>query len=65
MSHDLRCPSKKHAVLVPGEYLETKCDSRFCGAQRGVVVLHRFDLQTGAMIATIQYKNPEGKEHRG
>lgn len=63
--HDLRCDSKKHAVLVPGEYLEVKCDSRFCGAQRGTVVLHRFDLQTGDMIKTIQYKNPTRKEHRG
>lgn len=60
MTHDLRCDSKKHAVLFPGEYLEVKCDSRFCGAQRGMVVLHRFDLQTGAMIATIQFKNPKG-----
>lgn len=59
MSNDLRCTSKKHAILVPGEYLEVKCDSRFCGAKRGTVVLHRFDLQTGQMIKTIQYKNPE------
>lgn len=58
MTHDLRCGSKKHAVLVPGEYLEVKCDSRFCGARRGAIILHRFDLQTGEMIATIEFKNP-------
>lgn len=59
MPHDLRCNSKKHAVLSPGEYIEVKCDSRFCGAKRGTVILHRFSIETGEMIKTIQFKNPE------
>jgi len=62
MEQDLRCGSKKHAVLIIEDgqtIIEVKCDSRFCGAQRGVVVLHRFSAETGRMIATEKYKNPE------
>ena len=64
MAQDLRCESKKHGVLIDSNTLEIKCDSRFCGAKRGVVVLHWFDVQTGAMIKTMQYKNPikKGKQ---
>ena len=62
MEVDLRCSSKKHAILILDKNLiEIKCDSRFCGAQRGVVILHRFDLGTGEMTQTMQFKSP-GKE---
>lgn len=58
MIRDLRCASKKHAVLVEEAdkgILEIKCDSRFCGAQPGAIVLHRFDLKTGEMSDTKKY----------
>ena len=59
MTRELRCDSKRHAILIEeaasGGLLEVKCDSRFCGAQTGVIVLHRFDLTTGEMVDTNRY----------
>lgn len=60
---DLRCESKKHAEILeepaPQGTLEIKCDSRFCGAGPRQVVLHRFDLETGLMVDTRRFKNPQ------
>lgn len=58
MSRDLRCDNKKHGALVDAVTVEIKCDSRFCGAGRGVVVLHRWDLRTGEIVRTIKFKSP-------
>ena len=55
---ELRCPSKKHAELADG-LIEVKCNSRFCGARDGVVVLHRFDALTGDLVVTNQFKDPK------
>lgn len=57
MTQELRCDSKKHAVLIEegAGILEVKCDSRFCGAQTGVIVLHRFDLSDGSLVDTKRY----------
>lgn len=57
MTQELRCGSKKHAVLIEAGsgVLEVKCDSRFCGAQPGVIVLHRFDLRDGSLADTKRY----------
>lgn len=57
---DLRCESKKHGELLDGK-LEVKCNSRFCGAGEGNVVLHVFDLETGECISTRRFKDPKGK----
>jgi hypothetical protein len=38
--------------------LEVKCGRRRCGAGRGVVVLHTFDLTTGDMVGTKQFADP-------
>jgi hypothetical protein len=60
---DLRCISKKHGVLLIDEHVvEIKCNSRFCGAAQGVVVLHRFDLQTGECIGTRRFQYPKGNK---
>lgn len=56
---ELRCPHKLHGMLVSDEVLEVKCDSKFCGHEPGVVVLHRFDVRTGELIETKTYKNPD------
>ena len=56
---ELRCPSKKHGVIVDESLLEIKCDSRFCGAGQGKVVLHLFNVETGELVKTVQYKNPQ------
>jgi len=52
---DMRCGSKKHGVIVCPGLLEIKCDSRFCGAGSGVVVLHRFDATTGELVDTRRF----------
>lgn len=61
MTVDIRCPSKKFAVLVSEDTLEIKCSSRFCGAKQGVVVLHRYSIKTGELLETNRYKDPERK----
>ena len=54
---DLRCPAKKHGEL--GEkFIEHKCNSRFCGAGTGVVVIHRFDIHTAELVETLRFKDP-------
>lgn len=59
MDHvDLRCSSKKHGELMEGgSHLEVKCNSRFCGAGGGVIVLHTFDTRTGELVDTKQYRD--------
>lgn len=54
---ELRCPSKKHAELAEG-LIEVKCNSRFCGAQDGAVVLHQFDASSGELLSTSVFKDP-------
>lgn len=60
---ELRCPSKKHGEIVDHNVVEIKCDSRFCGAGSGTVVLHRFDTVTGEILSTSSYRDPrKGKK---
>lgn len=60
----LRCPGNKlHAIVVddedtkPSGIIEVRCDSRFCGKQAGVIILHKFNLSTGE-IQTQKYSEP-------
>lgn len=53
---DLRCESKKHGELQDNA-VEVKCSSRFCGANPDVVVIHRFDVRTGELLATRKFKS--------
>lgn len=55
--HELRCGGTMHGKLDNNK-LEVKCGRRGCGAKRGVVVLHTFDLTTGNMVDTKQYADP-------
>ncbi|AWY04481.1 hypothetical protein SEA_GILDA_25 [Microbacterium phage Gilda] len=57
---ELRCAAKKHGeLIIPGRgVLEVSCDSRFCGKRAGVTVRHQFDLESGEMLNTHQYKTP-------
>lgn len=57
---DLRCGAKLHGTLDDG-IIEVKCNSRFCGAETGVVVLHRFDAITGELVETRQFNDPGRK----
>lgn len=54
---DLRCANKKHGELVSG-CLEIKCSSRFCGASAGVVVIHRYDVDSGDLVETRKFRDP-------
>ena len=56
---EIRCPSKKHGELVAPSVIEVKCNSRFCGAEDGAVVLHQFDAITGELIKTSIFKDPQ------
>jgi hypothetical protein len=55
----LRCDAKLHGIIVGTNIIEIKCNSRFCGAQSGIVVLHRFDVSSGLLVETKKYRNPK------
>ncbi len=57
----LRCSSTMHAKL-DGDKLKVRCRRRPCGAKRGVIVVHTFDLTTGKMVGTTMYADPIVKE---
>ena len=59
---DLRCEAKKHGVLIDDDTVEIKCNSRWCGAKPGTVVLHRFSSKTGELLETLRYADPIVKE---
>jgi len=44
--------------VLDGEILEVKCRSGRCGAKRGVVVLHRFDIRTSKLVDTLRFRDP-------
>jgi hypothetical protein len=54
---EIRCPSRIHGIVRDGE-LEVKCKSSHCGAGKGVVVLHYFDLLTGEATRTRTFREP-------
>jgi hypothetical protein len=54
---ELRCGPVLHGIVLPDGKLEVKCRSRFCGHEPGVVVLHQFDVHTGA-VTTKRYRDP-------
>lgn len=57
---ELRCGSKLHGLLIiDSQVIEVKCNSRFCGASRDVVVLHRFAITTGELIETRTFRDPQ------
>lgn len=63
MTQELRCDSQKlHGRILEGKTFEVACRSRWCGWRSGVVVLHRFDLESGELIKTLTFKQPVRKE---
>lgn len=58
-AYELRCPSKLHGVIVRPGVLEVACQSRFCGKRPGVIVRHWFQIETGKLIETKEYKTIE------
>ncbi|MGI0002441.1 MAG: hypothetical protein ACRD42_05115 [Nitrososphaeraceae archaeon] len=54
---NLRCANKLHGI-VDGDIIEVSCNSQFCGSYAGIVVLHKFNLNTGELIETRTFKEP-------
>lgn len=65
MQEELRCGSR----ILHGKHedgiLEVTCRSRWCGKRPGVVIVHRFDLQTNELIETRQFKEPKEVTNHG
>jgi hypothetical protein len=57
MDVELRCDKRLHGVLTSDGVLEVACRSALCGHRDGVVVIHRFDVQSGNLIDTVKYKD--------
>lgn len=55
---ELRCENKLHGQL-DGDLIKVSCGSRFCGAGKGVIVIHTFNTQTGRLVGTQRFRNPE------
>lgn len=53
-----RCKGKPHFRMISPEVWEVKCDSRVCGAEGGVIVLHRFSTVDGRLIQTLKFRDP-------
>lgn len=56
---ELRCPAKKHGMVVEWGVVEVKCDSYFCRHEPDEIVLHRFRVADGALIETLRFRNPK------
>lgn len=57
MGVELRCGKRLHGILTSDGVLEVSCRSALCGHRDGVVVIHRFDVNTGDLIDTKFYKD--------
>lgn len=59
---EFRCPNGiKFGEIFDG-YVEFKCRSNRCGAEPGVVVLHRF-THDGKFIETKRFADPASAKH--
>jgi hypothetical protein len=55
---ELRCDKRLHGILKDDGVIEISCRSALCGHVDGVVVIHRFDAESGLLIGTNRYKDP-------
>lgn len=59
MPKELRCGGTLHGILLDdGLHLEVKCKRRSCGARPGIVVLHTISLETGKVVSTSKFADP-------
>lgn len=59
---ELRCDNGiLHGIMVTEGYgiIEVPCRSRWCGKVAGVVVLHRFNINTGELVETLRFSEPK------
>lgn len=57
MNVELRCDKRLHGVLTDDGVLEIACRSALCGHEPGVLVIHRFNGDTGELIDTKRYRD--------
>lgn len=57
--HELRCGTTMHGRMLDETTLEVKCKRRACGHRPGTVVLHEFNIQTGVLLKTKRYADPQ------
>ena len=64
---ELRCEGTLFGVLSDDRTtVEVKCKRRRCGAGPGKIVLHTISLETGEVVTTRRFKEPQiGKVHHG
>lgn len=59
MGIELRCGKRLHGILNEDEgTVEIACRSALCGHRAGVLVIHKFDAETGELLGTKKYKDP-------
>jgi len=59
LSIELRCMGTMHGILSDDlTSIEVKCKRRSCGAFPGIIILHTFDLETGKLLKTKKYAEP-------
>lgn len=62
---EIRCENGiKFGEVVDG-ILEVKCRSSRCGHSAGVVVIHRFSLETGDFLETKRFKDITSRKEGG
>lgn len=62
---DLRCSSGIKFAELEGDVLSVKCRSRICGAERGTVVIHEFDIRSGQELRTRIFRDPAVRGGKG
>ena len=58
MSVQLRCQQGKMYGILDAGRLEVKCRDKMCGYQRGITILHYFDVLTGELTETRKFQDP-------
>lgn len=63
MTTELRCEGMLYGILSDDhKTLEVKCKRRGCGARKGIVVLHTISLDTGKVISTQRFAEPQTRK---
>ncbi len=61
---EIRCVNEILFGILEDGILEVKCRSHRCGYRPGRVILHRFDVKTGALVETKRFKAPTRERNR-
>jgi hypothetical protein len=55
---ELRCENQILFGYLDDGVVKVKCRSARCGAQKGAVIIHRFDVHSGILLSTLKFKDP-------